>query len=262
MKSLARFPMLLITLALLMAGSVPAAVVPIDGNAGATPLTLTTESPTGVTMRYAMESFTLDPVQVDGLTMQAITVPGRDAAERCRRTEPAGLRPLHRAPRGATANLRDHQRAHRSSTTSRSPPRRRSQGDRRRAARLREEPGDLRAQRALPRESGSALGGRSRCAASTWSPWASRPSSTTRSRKDLTVYTDLEVRVDFIGGNGQLRRGPAAQPLLGADPAESPAELRVAAAGRLRPAARRSRPAIEYVIICPDNPPSSPGPTR
>ena len=254
MKSLARFSMLLIALALLVVGSVPATVVPIDGNTGVTPLTLASESPTGVMIRYAMESFAMDPLQVDGRTMQVIGLPGVMLPNDAGAPNLPGYGRFIALPEGATANLRitaARTQVYHGIEIAPAAPLPKETDDAppvyaknpaiyERNAPYPENPVRLSAVGQLRGVDAVTMG---------ITPFQYNPVT-----KDLTVYTNLEVSVDFVGGSGRFGedrlRSRYWEPIL-QDQLLNYASLPTIDVTR----PRGDRTGYEYIIICPDNAP-------
>jgi hypothetical protein len=245
--------MLLIAL-LPSAASVPATVVRIDGNTGATPLTLASENPTGVVIRYAMESFGMEPLEVDGQTMQTIGLPGVILPNDAGAPNLPGYGRYIALPEGATANLRVtavRTQVYHGIEVAPAPPLPKETDDTppvyvknpaiyERNASYPANPVMLSEAHQLRGVDAVILG---------ITPFQYNPVT-----KDLTVYTNLEVTVDFIGGTGHFGedrlRSRYWEPIL-QDHLINYASL--PALDLNRP--RGDRTGYEYIIICPDNAP-------
>jgi len=253
MKPLARLSLILIAL-LLSVASVPATVVRIDGNEGATPLTLASENPTGVVIRYAMESFGMEPIQVDGQTMQTIGLPGVILPNDAGAPNLPGYGHYIALPEGATATLRItavRTQVYHAIEIAPAPPLPKETDDTppvyvknpaiyERNTAYPENPVRLSEVGQLRGVDVVTLG---------ITPFQYNPVT-----KDLTVYTNLEVAVDFAGGSGRFGedrlRSRYWEPIL-QDHLLNYASL--PACDLSQP--RGDRTGYEYIIICPDNAP-------
>jgi hypothetical protein len=254
MKCLARISWLLAAVALLAGTSVAAEVFRFDGNAGLPPLTLASETPAGIVVRYSMESFAMEPLVVDGRTLQTISLPGVILPNDPGAPNLPGLGRFVALPEGATASftvLASRTQVYHDVAVAPAAPLPKETDDAPpvyamdpavygRNADYPESPVRLSEVHQLRGVDAVVLG---------ITPFQYNPVT-----RDLTVYTNLEVRVDFAGGTGRFGedrlRSRYWEPIL-QDHLLNYASL--PAVDPSRP--RGGRTGFEYVIICPDNAP-------
>jgi hypothetical protein len=245
--------LLLAALLALTPSPAPAEIVHVSSAVDAQPgFALTAQDPGGIEMRYAIDWFRMDPVVVEGQAMQVVTLPGAGLPNNAGAPNLPGQGRFIAVPQGATAAYEityQETRIYQDVEIAPAPPLPVDSED---APLVYEmdlgiysvnayypaSPVQVSEPRKLRGVDVVMLG---------ITPFQYNPVS-----KELVVYTQLEVRVDFQGGNGQFGENrlrsrywePILRDQLVNYEALPPAEFSLARAGR---------EGYEYVIITPDD---------
>jgi len=250
-----RAPAGLLFASLLVLAAFPASAGLIHVSSAAQPtpgFTLAAQDPGGIELRYAMDWFRMDPIAINGQTMQIVTLPGAALPNNAGAPNLPGQGRFIAIPQGATATYEityQQTRVYRNVEIAPAPPLPIDSEDAPliyemdfgiygRNAYYPASPVQLSEPRKIRGVDVVVLG---------ITPFQYNPMS-----KELIVYTELDVRVDFQGGNGQFAenrlRSRYWEPILRDHlinyDALPPAEFSLARAGR---------EGYEYVIIAPDD---------
>ena len=244
-----------LTLLALSAAAAPEAgeVYRFDNSTTQAGLALTRQSATGVELQFGLESFRMNPVTVSGETMQTITMPGVMLPNDAGAPNLPGLGRFIALPEGATARLEivsSRTEVFQNVAVAPAPPLPKENDDSppvyakdtaiyERDAFYPQSPALLSEVRQLRGVDVVTVG---------VTPFQYNPVT-----RELVVYTDLQVRVEFEGGNGQFGearlRNRYWEPLL----QDHLLNYEMLPAIDFNDPTR-SRTGADYVIICPDDP--------
>ncbi|MBD3235681.1 MAG: hypothetical protein GF330_03145 [Candidatus Eisenbacteria bacterium] len=237
------------------AGSSAAEVVWIEEDTGPAGMTLVAQAPSGVQVHFGMDRFAFESVTVNGQEMQAVTLPGVFLPNDAGAPDLAGMGRYIALPEGASATFEIlHAQTQRFSGVDVAPapviPRENDDSPLTYAADLTIYNEDAFYPDAPVKLSEVQQMRGVDCTILGITPFQYNPVT-----RELLVYTELEVRIDFHGGSGTFAeerlRSRFWEPILETHLLNYDA---LPAVDFNRPP-RHDRQGCEYLIICPDNAP-------
>ncbi|MCK4305477.1 MAG: hypothetical protein KAY24_14665, partial [Candidatus Eisenbacteria sp.] len=243
----------LILATLVSAGSATAEVIHVDDRTGDPGLSLASQGVEGIDVHYSMDSFTIEPVTINGEPMQAVSIPGVILPTDAGTPNLPSICRYVALPQGATGTFQivsSRSRTYQGIDVSPAPVLPDADDD---SPLVYEKDASIYSQDALFPATTVQLSEPSKMRGVDVSILAITPFQYNPVTRELIVYTHLEIRIDFEGGNGYF--GEDRLRSIHWEPILRNHLLNYSSLPTIDSSAPRGdRDCYEYIIVTPDHP--------